>query len=51
MNIPLNIYENEIIVSKPDIYKPINVKTLVYPGFVTDFYFRRNNLREPYGTC
>ena len=36
MNIPLNIYENEIIVSKPDIYKPINVKTLVYPGFVTD---------------
>ena len=36
MNIPLDIYENEIIVSKPDTYKPINVKTLVYPGFVTD---------------
>lgn len=36
MNINLQTNENNIIISKPDNYLPINIKTLVFPGFPTD---------------
>lgn len=36
MDIPLDIQESCVVISKPRNYKSINVKTLVYPGFVTD---------------
>lgn len=36
MNVPLNIQDNSITVSKGESYQPINIKTLVFPGFVTD---------------
>lgn len=33
----LEVKETEITITAPDNLKPINVKTLVYPGFVTDW--------------
>lgn len=36
MGVPLQIESNDIIVTKPNTYKPVNIKTLVFPGFVTD---------------
>lgn len=36
MGVPIEEKENFIIVSKAEHLKPINIKTLVYPGFPTD---------------
>lgn len=36
MGVPLEIKNNYLIISKPLSFKPINVKTLVFPGFPTD---------------
>lgn len=36
MGVPLEVNNNSITISKPDKFKPINVKTLVFPGFATD---------------
>ncbi len=36
MGVPIEIKENSLIISKPEEFKPINVKTLVFPGFATD---------------
>ena len=33
----LDIHDDYITVSKAEFYHPINIKTLVYPGFVTDW--------------
>ena len=32
----IEVSENDLIINKAPKYNPINVKTLVYPGFVTD---------------
>ena len=36
MGVPLEITNNSVTLSRPKKYKPINVKTLVFPGFATD---------------
>ena len=36
MGVPLEVNDNSLTISKPDSFKPINVKTLVFPGFATD---------------
>lgn len=36
MGVELEIGSDYLIVNKPNKYKPINVKTLVFPGFPTD---------------
>lgn len=36
MGIDLEVVDNNILINKPKSYKPINVKTLVFPGFATD---------------
>ena len=36
MGVPLEIGPDYVIVSKPEKYNPVDVQTLVYPGFVTD---------------
>ncbi len=36
MGVDLVIEDNSILINKPSEYKPINVKTLVFPGFATD---------------
>lgn len=36
MGVPIEVDENALTISKPDEFKPINVKTLVFPGFATD---------------
>jgi len=36
MGVKLEVVENDILINKPFSYKSINVKTLVFPGFVTD---------------
>ena len=36
MGVPLEVDNNILTISKPDKFKPINVKTLVFPGFATD---------------
>lgn len=36
MGVDLDVDDNSIIINHPDTYKPINVKTLVFPGFATD---------------
>ena len=36
MEVPIEVNNDELIISKPEEYKPINVKTLVFPGFATD---------------
>lgn len=36
MGVDMNIDDNDIIINHPKEYKPINVKTLVFPGFATD---------------
>ena len=36
MGVPLEVNDNSLTISKPDTFKPINVKTLVFPGFATD---------------
>lgn len=36
MNVKIIVRENEITVSKADYLDPINIRTLVYPGFPTD---------------
>ena len=36
MGVPLKIEEDSIVVSKGEHLKPVNVKTLGYPGFPTD---------------
>lgn len=37
IGVPLDIHDDYITVSKAEFYHPINIKTLVYPGFVTDW--------------
>ena len=36
MDVPMEIGPDYIIVSKPEKYNPVDVQTLVYPGFATD---------------
>lgn len=36
MGVDIVIDDNSILINKPSEYKPINVKTLVFPGFATD---------------
>ncbi len=36
MNVPLEIHEDYLIVSKCENMKPVNIKTQGYPGFATD---------------
>ena len=36
MGVPLEIGSDYIIVSSKESYKPVNVKTMVFPGFATD---------------
>lgn len=36
MNVPIRIENNCLFIEKPEKYNPINIKTLVYPGFPTD---------------
>ena len=36
MGVKIEINDDNLIISKPDIYNPVNVKTLGYPGFPTD---------------
>jgi len=36
MNIKIKINKDNIVISKTEKIKPINIKTLVYPGFPTD---------------
>ena len=36
MGVKLEITNNSVTLSKPKKFKPINVKTLVFPGFATD---------------
>lgn len=36
MGVKITIENNNLIINKPDKYKAINVKTLVFPGFATD---------------
>ena len=36
MNIPYELKSNSVIISKPEIIKPTNIKTAVFPGFPTD---------------
>ena len=36
MGVKMEIDNNSIVINKPKEFKPINVKTLVYPGFPTD---------------
>jgi UDP-N-acetylglucosamine 1-carboxyvinyltransferase len=36
MGVPLEIGPDYVIVSKPEKYIPVDVQTLVFPGFVTD---------------
>ena len=36
MGVPMVVNNDELIISKPEEYKAINVKTLVFPGFATD---------------
>ena len=36
MGVPMQVDNGELIISKPEEYKAINVKTLVFPGFATD---------------
>lgn len=36
MGVEMVIEDNSVLINKPKEYKPINVKTLVFPGFATD---------------
>lgn len=36
MGVSIKKDNNSIIINRPKSYKPINIKTLVFPGFVTD---------------
>ena len=36
MGVEIKINKNSLIISKPKKYNPINIKTLVFPGFPTD---------------
>ena len=36
MNVPIEIYDDYLIISKTDKLKKTNIKTLGYPGFPTD---------------
>lgn len=36
MGVKMEIDDNSILINHPNHYKPINVKTLVFPGFATD---------------
>lgn len=36
MGVPLEVSDDQIFVKRPDKYKAVDVKTLVYPGFPTD---------------
>ena len=36
MGVPLEVGPDYVIVSKPEKYNPVDVQTLVFPGFVTD---------------
>ena len=36
MGVPLEIGPDYVIVSKPDKYNPVDIQTLIYPGFPTD---------------
>ena len=36
MGVNIEINDDNLIISKPDMYNPVNVKTLGYPGFPTD---------------
>ena len=34
--VPIRIAQDYLVISKTDKYKPVNIKTLVFPGFATD---------------
>ena len=36
MGVPLEVGPDYVIVSKPEKYNPVDIQTLVFPGFVTD---------------
>lgn len=36
MNVNVSVKNNEVVISKSDNLLPVNIKTLVYPGFPTD---------------
>ena len=36
MNVDIKYVDNCLVINKPEVFNPINVKTLVYPGFPTD---------------
>ena len=36
MGVDIEVKNNSLTINKPENYKPINVKTLVFPGFATD---------------
>ena len=36
MGVPMEVNNGELTISKPEEFKAINVKTLVFPGFATD---------------
>ena len=36
MGVPIEVGPDYVIVSKPEKYNPVDVQTLVFPGFVTD---------------
>lgn len=36
MGVKLKVVDNSIIINRPSSFQPINVKTLVFPGFPTD---------------
>jgi len=36
IGVPMKIGKNNVLISSAPIYKSINIKTVVYPGFVTD---------------
>ena len=36
MDVEIDLHKNYLIISKPDSYKAVNIRTLVFPGFPTD---------------
>ena len=36
MGVEMDITDTSIVVTHPETYNPVNIKTLVFPGFVTD---------------
>lgn len=36
MDVDIDLHKNYLIISKPESYKAVNIRTLVFPGFPTD---------------